>query len=600
MKPSIAVRIATFLSFLFWTSIAIPVATARSGGGGEFWSMSITIAALYQNVIFWQLCDLYFKRGNEGIRDYWKTVALFLIGTLIVFHFIPWLAFIGFILIPVFMFNSIKQDDVEYSKGRRKQPLDDIRQKYERSRPEGDAGFLWGDILIPAKEATKNFLVVGSVGSGKTITLRLLMQSMLPRISTDKRNASRALIYDGARDILSTIRGINSECPLWILNPFDARCVSWDMSKDITTPAQIESLAAILVPRAEKEDEFFWNATKQCLQGVIEVFIANGASHWDLRDILNAMKNKYRLGALLESSPDTEDCLEYLRNEDVMPSIKSRLGKYRVIAALWHRASCKVSLAEWSVSNAILVLGKDNEAKDALSALNQVIFTRVAQILLNKQETDHPQTFIILDELAGMGNLSSSDPKHQGPLEELATQGRSKGVCLAIGFQSIRSLENIYNREVTEAIVGQFRHKAILRLDDVGTAEWAEKLIGKAEIIETNTSVSHGKEGKTYTEARQRRIKNVVESSEILCIPPIDSANGIGLTGYYLVGKGFYEHTYPISYIEQGLLAKSNEVPDFIPAPDAYQRLDDWTREDLDRLGIFRILHPGPESNEKK
>lgn len=599
MTPTPSVRLLTFIAFLFWTSIAIPIAISRSGGGGGFWSTAIPIAALFEFVIFWQLCDLHFKKGKEGVQEYWTLVAAFLIGSLIVFILIPWVAFLGFIFVPMFMFNTAKENTEDHLRGRKKQSVHEVKGEYEKSRSEEDTGYLWGDILIPSKEATKNFLVAGSVGSGKTITLRLLMQSMLPQIKEGSGSEHRALIYDGARDVLSIIAGINNDCPIWILNPFDERCVAWDMSKDITTPAQIESLASILVPKAEKEDEFFWNATKQCLQGVVEVFIENGAKQWELRDILNAMRNKYRLGALLESSPDTEDCLEYLANNDVMPSIKSKMNKYRVIAALWHRAETKISLTEWSKSNAILVMGKDNEAKDALSALNQVIFTRVAQMLLNKPEVEHPQTFIIFDELAGMGNLGSSDPKQQGPLEELATQGRSKGVCLAIGFQSIRSLENMYNKEVTEAMAGQFRHKAFLRLDDEGTAEWAKKLIGTAEVIEINVSVSHGRDGKTYTEAKQKRIKNVVESSEILSIPPIDKDNNIGLTGYYLVGKGFYQHTYSIDFISQNLLPKSSTVQDFVPAPDSYQRLEDWTDEDLHRLGIYHILNPEIEAMDE-
>jgi DNA helicase HerA-like ATPase len=39
---------------------------------------------------------------------------------------------------------------------------------------------------LPADEATKHFLAVGTTGSGKTIVLRLLMQSALPDIGTRK------------------------------------------------------------------------------------------------------------------------------------------------------------------------------------------------------------------------------------------------------------------------------------------------------------------------------------------------------------------------------------------------------------------------------
>jgi DNA polymerase III delta prime subunit len=583
MTPTPRDRLLTFVALFFWSSVATGIATSRSGGGHGTWSTIIPIASLFEFfVVFWPACDHYFQKGKEGVRQYWTLVAFILLGSLIGFFLIPWLAFLGFIFVPMFIFNTVKGNTTITVRGRQEKSSAEIRSTYDQVREEGDTGYLWGGVAIPSQKATTHFLVAGASGSGKTLTLRLLMQSMLSKIEEGSDN--RALIYDAKRDILSIIAGINNKCPVWILNPFDERCVAWEIGKDITTYAQVESLASILVPKGEKDDEFFLNATKQCLQGVVEVFMENGSGQWELRDILLAMRNKYTLGALLASSPNTEDCLEYLTNNDVMLTIKSKIGKYRVIAALWHRAKTKISLTEWSKSNGILVMGKDNEAKDALDALNQVIFTRVAQLLLNKPEVKHPQHFIILDELASLGKLNQ--------LKELAEEGRSKGVCLAIGFQSIKSLEDAYNEKVAKAITGQFEHKAFLKLNEAATAEWASKLIGTAEIVEPTISTTFSKDGKSYTRGEIRKIINAVEPSELLGIAPLDETLNIGLTGYYLVGHGLYNYTYSINFITKNLLPKSSTVQDFIPAPDSYQKLEDWTDEDLHRLGIYHILNP--------
>lgn len=48
--------------------------------------------------------------------------------------------------------------------------------------PRGDDGVYWGGLNIPTADAVRHFCVMGTVGSGKTILIRLLMQSVLRRI----------------------------------------------------------------------------------------------------------------------------------------------------------------------------------------------------------------------------------------------------------------------------------------------------------------------------------------------------------------------------------------------------------------------------------
>jgi hypothetical protein len=193
--------------------------------------------------------------------------------------------------------------------------------------------------------------------------------------------------------------------------------------------------------------------------------------------------------------------------------------------------------------------------------------------------------------LASLGKLNQ--------LKELAEEGRSKGVCLSVGFQSIKSIENAYNEKVAKAIMGQFQNKAFLKLNEAETAEWASKLIGTAEIIEPTRSTTFSKDGKSYTTGEIRKIINTVEPSQLLSIAPINKKLSQGLTGYYLVGHGLYSYTYSIDFITQNLLPKSSEVEDFIPAPDSYQKLEDWTDEDLHRLGIYHILNPELETMDE-
>ncbi|MBI5385618.1 MAG: type IV secretion system DNA-binding domain-containing protein [Verrucomicrobia bacterium] len=95
----------------------------------------------------------------------------------------------------------------------------------ERIDPE-KLTFLWGMDPLPFSDTPAHFLDTDGVGSGKTVTLRLLMQSALNPIGLGFNH--RAVIYDAKGTMDSVLGGLNLHCPAHILNPFDRRGVAWD------------------------------------------------------------------------------------------------------------------------------------------------------------------------------------------------------------------------------------------------------------------------------------------------------------------------------------------------------------------------------------
>ena len=71
----------------------------------------------------------------------------------------------------------------------------------------------WAGDRLPAGAGNKHFCVVGTTGSGKTITLQLLMQSVLPSLGESGADR-RALIYDAKQDILSYLHTMVPNVPV--------------------------------------------------------------------------------------------------------------------------------------------------------------------------------------------------------------------------------------------------------------------------------------------------------------------------------------------------------------------------------------------------
>ncbi|AFY71979.1 Type IV secretion system, TraD, DNA-binding domain protein (plasmid) [Thalassoporum mexicanum PCC 7367] len=536
----------------------------------------------------------YASKGEDGVQRYWIAFFVNITIFLSVAYFFPYLAFVLIFFLPPIL-ASIAFDNYNRAQAVKGRGLINYKMAHrqnQRALPEGDSGLYWGGIAVPTQSAMTHFLVVGASGSGKTITLRLWMQSFLPALAS----RGRAMIYDAKLDVISILKGMNVRCPTFILNPFDARCVAWDMSGDIITYADIEALAHILIPEeGHKEDPFFRSAVVELVKGVARFFVLQAPGVWTLRDIILTLRSLNTMKTLFSSRPELDFYLELISDkktaQNIMATVLTKIGRYETVAALWHwdsiydRPRAKISLTSWSRSNSILVFGKSNTARESLNAINQLIFTRAAQILLDKPEVSHPETFIIFDELPSAGRMDM--------LPSLCTEGRSKGVSLAIGFQSIKHLEDIYNENIAQTIIGQFRHKAILRLDDPPTAEWASQLVGEVEIRRILEGFSSNRESggtRSWNESYERH--RAVMPSEFLEIWPIDRQTGQGLTGYYLTGNSVYKHYYPTDFISKHLIPSTDSRESFIPRPTNDQVLRPWDSEDLERLNIAHLIMP--------
>ena len=119
----------------------------------------------------------------------------------------------------------------------------------------GQQFLLWAGLPLPEHFSADSFLILGAVGSGKTVLLRMLLQSVVARIKpgTDWR----ALAYDAKQDTIGLLYGMGLHCKVIILNPFDKRSYAWDMAKDINSPSAALQLASLIIPKEKGETAFF-------------------------------------------------------------------------------------------------------------------------------------------------------------------------------------------------------------------------------------------------------------------------------------------------------------------------------------------------------
>ena len=450
------------------------------------------------------------------------------------------------------------------------------------------SGLRWGNEYLPSSAATGHFLAVGTTGSGKSQVQKLLMKGPLQGIgpATD----SRAIIFDAKNDVAAFLNQIGVKCPVYTLNPFTdstgyAAPVAWDVGSDITSPARALNLAASLIPREKSgSNQYFTDAARQVVCGVIESFIRHSGTRWSFSDLVYGCLSQQRMTELLSRDAQGRDVLAGFLGEaktgyQVATTVFSRMAYFKPVAALWQRSKISMSMKRWLQSESILLLGANATAKTSLDAINEQIFRVLVEEIDCQSNSAKRRTWVWMDE----ARLSGSIVSKPDLLPFLAVKGRSRGVALVLAFQDIEGLREACGQRVANELVAQLSNKALLRAESDATATWSSKQIGQAEVLEHHTSDSSGMRRSV---SAQRVVRDAVLASEFFNIPPTSRENG--LTGYFLSPHfGAQRVTIPGADITPVVVSEKDEARFAIELrPESDQWLREWQPKDRERLGL--------------
>ena len=465
--------------------------------------------------------------------------------------------------------------------------------------------FYWADHLLDLDFARFHSLILGVTGSGKGILQRLYMRSLVPQILRKGSNM-RAFLFDPKREQIPLLVAMGVPLDLiHILHPLDARCCALDLAKDFDTVAASRELPKLLIPvKGNEAQPFFPQSARLLVNAVLQAFLKHSRGKWTLRDVILATWYRPRLEAIIRKVPNWPRFQSFFADERVFQNIKATLdvtiSEFEVIAALWHNRPM-LSLREWvRQSGSFMIMGSDPTLHSVLDPLNQLTFNRLAQLILSLDEIAtpanrnpnivNPYTFLALDELPSAGNLEM--------LSRLLKEGRSKGACLLIAFQMIYSLRELYGDNIAYEIISQCSNRAILRLADPDTAELAARWIGEEEYEEKTvgeTLMPGGHEPSTSNvNYGVVRLPRILPCQLWENLPPVSEINGV--RGFFfspgLADQRTFEATIDLPNLEaKNLLVRPDvDARSFVPRPAADEILQDWTEDDLDRLGLINPL----------
>jgi hypothetical protein len=371
----------------------------------------------------------------------------------------------------------------------------------------------WAGLAVPLHRANLHFLIAGVPGTGKTISFRMLLQSIFSAPARENLSGTdRAVIYDPKQEFIPILLGMGvADERIRIMNPFDARCHAWDLAADYRTPADAFQLARTMIPCPENLSQpFFPKAAAAVLTGVISALMQSHPDSWDLADLCLNCLSETRLIALLERAtwnPYIELAKSTLGSADtkknVLAELTAQIFEYLPIASRWRAAIARgryLSLRAFLDSpDQILLLGANQTYSQSLKVMNQLLLKRLGELTMDHiadgQWDAENRTWLVLDELRELGKVPG--------LSDFINKGRSRGVCTVLGFQDYPGLKEAFGENMAHELTATCAHRFFLRLGGE-SAEWASKSIGKAEVVETNFSMSTGSSlGFSFQKGRQ-------------------------------------------------------------------------------------------------
>jgi type IV secretory pathway TraG/TraD family ATPase VirD4 len=351
----------------------------------------------------------------------------------------------------------------------------------------------WAMRNLPAVEAVKHFLICGATGSGKTVAIKLFLQSIAPRFLAHSGRAEQLILFDFKGDALPMLASMGlrfEDGNVWLLNPGDERGARWNLGEAAFTPALARRLATLLVPEEPRSNAPFWaDGARELTYATIQALNQLCGTRWTFRDLLCALSSGERIQAVTGRHEPAERVAQPfledpLHNKGLLSTLATKVGRFDQVAALWHssRSGRQFSIPEFLQRPGVLVLSNDPVLKDSFWAINALLLNALTQEILRQPDTRQPRHWFVLDEFPAMKNVDC--------IPDLIAAGRSKGASVLLGIQGIEAVTHTYGQDLANAILSQCAYKTFLRAGGPLTAEWAERFFGRVRRVDSSYSES--------------------------------------------------------------------------------------------------------------
>jgi len=373
-------------------------------------------------------------------------------------------------------FPQVKGSEVRYTTLKEAKELYSCKSQAENNKPIYIGHFTLSEIMeeytpeniknqvektplcIKSLELTKGLVVLGKMGSGKSVLLKNILAQHF---------YNRAVINDVKGEYVSSFYRDGLDI---IYNVFDARSKLWDIFGDVErNPALAQAIAEAVVETITKQKDFWLTAAATLFREAL------------LHATFSVEEDKYN--AFLSYIKQHRD--KAVSEEDktalsIHATLEPVMETFRILAWLEKQDIEKFSLYDFVESkDTRLFLLLDPAHEKAMKPLTNALLTALISILLSRPDTKEDFTLFLLDEF-----LSIRIP--ETIQTQLFTLARAKGIQLITASQYLSK----DNERLVQNVLNSRQYLAVFPVADTYTLQILER-IGEVEAHYQDTSMSY-------------------------------------------------------------------------------------------------------------
>ena len=300
---------------------------------------------------------------------------------------------------------------------------------------------------ISLRRETRQFMVVGSIGGGKSEFLKFILSQMILR-------GDRILAHDPKGELLS--EWPTNDCGIAVLSPVDARSLAWNIEADCRGEAAARELSSKFITSSSSSDGTWVNGAREVLFGFVRhLQLHEPHWHWGhLADMLalscSGMREiieKSHSSALKYLTVDANG-LETKTTISFLVSLDSEVSPlFRQLASAWGHdfKGERLSLVSWLLQpdarpQSILLVSAADYSQLSRAWTGAAI-SLMSRIVASPKMGNSVQTkvAIVLDECKQLGRLED--------FQALMEVGRSRGIRVVTAWQDLRQIEQVYSEK---------------------------------------------------------------------------------------------------------------------------------------------------------
>jgi hypothetical protein len=454
-----------------------------------------------------------------------------------------------------------------------------LKTEYGGKQSEMDIEMVPG-IPMSADRMKKHGVFLGPPGSGKTVV-------QAPMIERAIRSGGRVLIFDIKGDFTElfyketydknnpdTDEGRETkDNPVILLSPFDKRSFIWDIAADVRTKQDAKTFAEANIETSDK-DPMWGNLARAVVVGCVHMLQCEKPGKWGFGDLahLLGMNDMKSFVAIMKRY--NEEGLRAVDTADdtaagVMSNVMSGMQPLFDMADAWPSPieGRMFSVRKWATAQgddlrkmrkAVIIKGSP-DYEGLTRACAGAIF-QVAQAVLTSIPDDSSRAFyLLLDEFPTLGKVN---------ITKLITLGRSKGVRVWLGMQTLNQFKAVHGEDVANTLKNSI--STFVSLGAVGPeAEEVSNLIGDRTVERMVVTGS----GQNASMSPQNTTMKTIDPSQVALVGEY-KPHGVKML---IWGKGFTDamllHVPYPSMLKHAL--KKTARPNVIA---------DWTKPEANRM----------------